>query len=494
MSQRSGQLGPGTVLEEVRQLFLEGASGVLEVHTGGGIRRLFFVDGALYLPPTHPLAEPLADFLQKGLAEAGKEAVGGLMQRMATVLSGWDQGTWRFDPGLSAVPPGAVGPLPTAELLVTVIATRDEATLLDGFGGEEIVLRRSDPGGRLRQSVSLGAEDQALLVRLREPCKLSALLAMGEGDRLSTLQGLARLKALTFIVAEQPGEVGEPRVSPELLRSFAERVARDLERRPVELGPDEHRARLAELLGRLGEQNHYDLLGVAHDAPVDRIHAAYEDLARLVHPSHAERLGLTGREGAVTLLFERATEAYLGLSDPQRRSRYNLEMGIRPEARPRTAVVAQEKGDPGERAAGLYEQARGMVEREEYHYAVEILRQAVILAPRAEYWALLAEAQSKNPLWLRQAAESYRQALLLDPENADFRIGLGEVFEAMDQGGRAVSTYRGILVRHPDHAEALAALARLGRRGEEARRPAVSLKPPESGKKPGFFARLFGRR
>jgi curved DNA-binding protein CbpA len=249
-------------------------------------------------------------------------------------------------------------------------------------------------------------------------------------------------------------------VDDQLLARFNQRVAAELEREPLDLEVAEHRQRLAELLVDLGELDHYQLLGVSIAATTDDVYDAYRRLARMVHPSHAGRLGLTGLEEAVSLLFERATEAYLVLSDPERRSRYNREMGLVQQA---VAVdPAKDREQLALMARQHFLQAQHLVQDEEYHYAVELLRQAIRSDPRPEYYALLGEVQSKNPNWLRQAADSFRHAVRLAPGDMSLRLSLGQTFEELGDLQRALAVYRGIVVRKADHQEAQAAIERLG--------------------------------
>src|SRR5262245_26916952 len=99
----------------------------------------------------------------------------------------------------------------------------------------------------------------------------------------------------------------EPEPSPEISleerQLFAERIARSLDERPLDLPADAHRQAVAALIERLGTASHYELLGVPPGASAGDIHAAYERLARLVHPRHAGALGIAGRQGVLDLLL-----------------------------------------------------------------------------------------------------------------------------------------------------------------------------------------------
>lgn len=245
----------------------------------------------------------------------------------------------------------------------------------------------------------------------------------------------------------------------ETLRRFLDRVFRDLQQEPLAVDPDEHRRRLAELLARAGAATHYEVLELSTDAAEGAVHPAYRALARWVHPCHAAAVGLDDREGVLEVLFERATEAYLVLSDPDRRRAYDrlVEVDRRRPADP------EARAEEVRRVAGeLQEKARDLMERDEPHFAVELLRQAVRLDPAgADTWALLGRAQRQNPRWLHMAGDSLRRALRLQPDSVEYRLLLAEVEELQGLGEEAERRYRQVLERTPDHPAATEALERL---------------------------------
>lgn len=245
------------------------------------------------------------------------------------------------------------------------------------------------------------------------------------------------------------------------LRRFLDRVFRDLQREPLEIDPDEHRRRLAGLLAGAGAATHYEVLELSTDAEEGAVHSAYRALARWVHPCHAEAVGLDGREGVLAVLFERATEAYLVLSDPERRRAYDRLL----EVDRRRPTDPEARAEEVRRVAGeLREKARDLVERDEPHFAVELLRQAVRLDPAgADTWALLGRAQRQNPRWLHMARDSLRRALRLRPDSVEYRLLLGEVEELRVEREEAERLYRQVLERSPGHPAATEALERLKR-------------------------------
>ncbi|HVF58794.1 MAG TPA: DnaJ domain-containing protein [Thermoanaerobaculia bacterium] len=202
----------------------------------------------------------------------------------------------------------------------------------------------------------------------------------------------------------------------EVLRLLQERIARSLDERPLILDPVAHRERVAALVARLGSASFYELLGLDVAASPDEVHTAYEEAARLLHPRHAPRVGLGERRGTLELLFERATRAYLTLSVPDRRKRYDREMmpsmeGAAGGTGPATAAARAREQQ--EMARAYFERARVLAEAGDIHSAIELLELAIHAERRPEYYHLLGDLQAKNPYWLEQAADSYRRAQAL---------------------------------------------------------------------------------
>lgn len=259
----------------------------------------------------------------------------------------------------------------------------------------------------------------------------------------------------------------EPLAKGEVLRRFLDRIGRDLASEPLEIDAGEHRALLARLLAAAGSGTHYELLGLPSGADESEVYDAFRRVARTVHPVHAESLEMGARAGVLHLLFERATEAYLVLSDPYRRDEYDR-------------VVSGEVGpvrDPAERAAEslrvareLHDRARELMARDDYHFAVELLRQAVRLDPRAvSSWTLLGRAQKANPKWLHMASDSLRQALRLEPESIEARLLLAEVELARGDDQRAEGLLREVLERQPAQVDAVDRLEEIEARRRDQR-------------------------
>lgn len=490
-----GDLGQRSIFDLLRELHFERATGVLEVEGGEHKRRLFLREGSLYLAGTHPLARRLAE-LVKALADPTQSAAAaeartrciGLVERMARVIGEWRSGSVRFldDPAARSV--DLVGPLPTRRLLMlgaTVRAT--PAELVGRLGGESaqlVAVAEDDAPDAPGDLLGLGPEEYFLLERLRQPMTLGAIVAESPFDRDTTQQRLVQLLVARKI--RLPGRADSaPSESPQqdtaLLHSLSKRFSRNLQEEPLALSKEEFRARVAGLFSGLGAMNSYELLDVEPSSPVELVQSKYELLARQVHPANEAAYGLTGLKPMLELLFERATQGYLVLSDPERRRQYNLSQAIDLAASQVTG--AEREVESKDLARQYFEQAQALVARGDFHYAIELLQLAAKLDRRPEYLLTLARVEVKNPKWLDRAVDTCRAALEIEPHSAEVRYLLGEIYEQQGELDRARAQYTAAVREDPNHLQAGAKLRNLN-----------STKSAAGEAESGLFGRIFRRR
>ncbi|MEM6794037.1 MAG: DnaJ domain-containing protein [Acidobacteriota bacterium] len=448
----------------LRDAYLRRRSGRLRRE--GGRLEIYLREGELYFDRDADVVTSLgseaiarAASLERPMADP---AMAGTMKRVAEALlgsaQGEAQGAWTEE-----LPAGLewVGPLPTLGLLLAaVVHEADETQLIERLGGSSARLESRDETPATRQLPGLDPDMARVLVLLQQPASVDDVVRGGGGDRLATLRGLAKLWA-SGLVGPQGSDDAETEsvVSPKILETFLARIAEALESRPVELEMSEHRSRLAELFGRLGELDHYQLLGLEVQSDESEIPGAYDLLGRQVHPSHAESLGWAGKEGTLRLLFERATEAYLVLSDPVRRSSYNTLMGLH-----NRVEIDDFKRDEEKRflARQNYLQATTSLSEADYSTAVDLLKESVRIDPKVEYFALLGQAQAKNPNWRRHAVDTYRRAVEMKPEDSGLHLALAKVLEAEGQLGEAREHFAASADLMPGNVDAQEGLVRLG--------------------------------
>jgi tetratricopeptide (TPR) repeat protein len=224
------------------------------------------------------------------------------------------------------------------------------------------------------------------------------------------------------------------RPTPDELRAFSARIAQRLGERPLDLDPDFHRERVAGLMRQAGEATFYQLLDLPPTAAAQEIHEAYDQISRLVHPANALRLGLVGREGVLEMLFEQLTQAYLNLSQPERRKAYDRELSSLTWSASLSPLSEQRKGEVREAVERYHKRALDLIASDDIHSAIELLKEAVRISPQPELYALLGKLQAKNPLWLRVAAESLQQAMALGSKDPELPAALHDVQQRLATG------------------------------------------------------------
>ena len=459
MEDISGNLGETAPLELLRRIASGRGTGLLEMVNGEETERFYFVTGDLYLEPRHDLARVLAEGSKSGAPSADWYV------EIAVALNGWQEGEFSFSADPSQISTELVGPVPTIPIVMAgAVHGLDEFKLLRMLGGEEQKLIAAPasvapPAG----SVRLDPEEAFLLSRLEHPVSVKEMLAQSELEPLEALQRLCRLLSVDLICREErlPEATQSSLLNPKLLSRLSKSILESLEREPLELETEDHRSRLVDLLSRLGGMTYYEILMTSPSATADEIHAGYTDIARLIHPSHADRLGLAGKEGGLEMAFEMATQAYLTLSDEERAQRYFAKVGG-PGGGGSGTTSGVARDDEVERVAERnYKMAKSMALREDFHFAIELLNQTVRMKPKAEYYVLLGDCQARNPQWYEKAIASYGRALHLEPDDIETRVALGRVYEATGQRARAQSEYQAVLAKMPGHSEALEGLKRL---------------------------------
>ncbi|MEM1206693.1 MAG: DnaJ domain-containing protein [Acidobacteriota bacterium] len=473
----------GPLVQVLRQAFLQRRSGTLELESKTPSENLYLRQGEIHVDRDGDLAVELGPTISKAQALPRPSSDPMVRQAVAALAKRLGEGG-DVPCKLRRTSAGAelAGPLPTVCFLLACAADGlDERQLVARLGGEDVSLQGSDDTPAMGQLPGLDPDMAQVLTMMESPLSLGALLRSSSGARLDLIRGVAKLWAVGLVreVRGPSTEAGDEIVTPKAIERFLDRIAESLDQDPLELPADLHRSQFADLFGKLGKLDHYQLLGIEMDADDGQIIGAYNRLARRVHPRHAKALGLGGKEEGLSLLFERATEAYLVLSDPRRRSSYNTLQGLH-----RGVEVGAEQRDEEKKRLARQSYLRGSdcLSAMEYSMAVELLKEAVRLDPKTEYLSLLARAQSKNPKWQNHAVESYRRALERAPEDAGLRLGIAQVLESLDRLDEARDQYRKAVELMPENPKALEGLERLGGT------------PPKSKPKRGGLRGVLGRR
>ena len=491
--------------DALREAYVEGWTGRLGLNSADIRGQLFFVAGDLYLSPDHPFeaaASVWASSLratQRQVSGQGEEE-GGVSQgsesatrnqdsaesRLATrrliseltdLLDPCARESCHFVDGAGQIRLDLIGPLPTGRLIMeTSIRGVDEGGLLRQLGGETAILVAASAEEVRPVGFELDPQEAFLLSRLEDPLSVADLLQQLNVEKLESLQHLCRLLAVGLIQGEAgaAGDRDSSSFGSDLVQRLSERISESLEKEPVTLATDDHRELLGNLLGRMGDMTFFELLAVSPQSGVEEVHRAFMELGRMVHPSHADRLALTGGEGALGLLLERATEAYFTLSDSERRAEYFDQVGPLEINEEDAATVEERQKEMKTVARRNFQLARNLADRQEFHAAIQLLEQAVKSAPESEYLALLAECQAYNPRWLDRAVQNLSKAVALRPDDGALRLRFGYLLERRGDTVRARGEYEAALEKGPEVIAAREALERLGSRKRLAEKKSQS--------------------
>lgn len=443
------------LLEGVLRAHLELATGTLEFEVAGRSRRLHFVVGELHLSADSPFAAAVRELGESASAERWAPLLARLVE--AYLAAGAVHGLfWR---AATAAPTGAVGPLPTEALLRRAFAS--VAALAAPVGHLVADAGEHDRAGA---PSCWSHEESWVLERLRRPQRYEDLrrdCPFPEPQLRAVLSGLVAVGRLRDPqrASLAPQDSGLLRLA-ELL---AARVGASLREHPLGLLDDALRRRLEALQRTAESLSHYELLGVTADADDAAIQGAFDALARLVHPVHAERASLGVPRAALARLFERAVAAYRTLGDPALRAAYDDAHGI---SRPVDEAPAPERRAEVEEIARREFERAGFEELNgDLHTALTLYERAVELAPRVAYLLALARLEAKNPAWTSRALATCRRALELAPASAEACCVAGELYERAGEPERAAGYYQIAASQRPPHPEAQVALRRLAARG-----------------------------
>ncbi len=206
--------------------------------------------------------------------------------------------------------------------------------------------------------------------------------------------------------------------------------------------------------------DHFALLGVPFDAPIDAVRTSYFNLARKLHPDRLAALGVDDPQRNAQRLFAPINTAFGVLTDPARRKEYMavVQRGGEQAVQAEQSAVA----DLAMRvmaAEEAFRQGEMALRRDQYQQAVAAFTSAVELAPNEpEYQALLAWAKFAAAADKASVASATRSALSKAADASDTsitaRFYLGRVERMLGREKEALSHFQMVLMLKPGHSEA----------------------------------------
>jgi curved DNA-binding protein CbpA len=203
------------------------------------------------------------------------------------------------------------------------------------------------------------------------------------------------------------------------------------------------------------QKNFYQLLEVPRTASEEDVKKAYFQMARRFHPDRFDRRSAAEYKGQIDEVFDAITNAYRVLSNKDKRAAY--------DSGAETGAQEQEGQDSVKRAEIKFRQGKTLFGMDRFDDAVALLEEAVRLRrDKADYYLLLAMAESRVPSYVRKAETDFLKAINLEPWNPEGYVGLGVLYKTEGLQTKAIRQFEKALEADPEHAKARQELIDMG--------------------------------
>ncbi len=498
----NGQLSEQPLAELIREISAKNMSGRLRVRHERIEAVVYFKEGLLIYAASNVRSLRLIEYLKSGkmIADNELERLKALRSDLALaeaisaekllapatleklqiklvsdVLRGallWTEGSWEFN-NLSHLKEQVSFKIDTHTLVLEAgrRTPLNFATSRFGDPGEMIF-----PVANALTNDNLLPPEGFMLSRLDGPTVLSDLIALsgvGELDALHLIYGLALAGLLR---REKWKEVLGNKAA--WSRQRIEKPADGVDLRAEDVASESpavpviSEANLEEFLERLNSATtHYEVLAVADKAQSAEIKHAYYELARRYHPDKFRQQAGSSMHALIDSAFARITQAYETLMDDKRRKNYDSKLRVRaktedfaqtaPKANApvnTTSNVSDVKRpdafDP-QRAEINFKEGFAALQQGQTNAAINLLSLAARSVPgESRYRAYYGHALAANESTRRLAEAELHAALKLEPDNAQYRLMLAELYRDLGFPKRARGEAERAVAADPDNVKA----------------------------------------
>lgn len=232
---------------------------------------------------------------------------------------------------------------------------------------------------------------------------------------------------------------------------MSEAVGEILEEKRGEKIDPETKKMIEDMYSKCEDLGHYDVLGVAANASLAEIKAAYHEAVKHYHPDVHSYLGDDSLKDKLSDIFSYISVAYSTLSNPEKRREYDKVLTIEPA---RLAAVQV-------KARAAFEEGKKHLKEKNYHDAEHSFEVAIYYDTTiAEYhfhYGLTLAIQNK----FREAEKEFEGARRLEPHNARYLTELGLVFLELGYPVRAKGLFEKALSISTDNTRAAEGLKKI---------------------------------
>ena len=229
---------------------------------------------------------------------------------------------------------------------------------------------------------------------------------------------------------------------------------------------------LENLLVRVkNARTHYEVLGVAREISAPELKTVYYQLARRYHPDRF-RKSAAELVPRIEAAFARITQAYDTLRDDQLRASYDAKLEVRrkvdqiadaapkasaPAPQPEAVVdgVAEPVVSAAERAALQFKEGFAALEMGQKKVALGLFASAARAVPNEpRYRAFYGQVLAENEATRRAAEAELSAAVRLDPNNAEYRMMLAQLYRDLGLKLRAKGEAERAVTADPNNRKA----------------------------------------
>jgi curved DNA-binding protein CbpA len=382
----------------------------------------------------------------------------------------WIDATWEFD-SLSQLNEEVDFKIDVPALLLEATRRLPAEFISTRFRNpDELFIAVTDPAN----SVSLTPVEGFLLSRIDTPTSMNDLQVVSGLSESEVQRSIYSLAVIDMVNRESWKEAFRS-LSKELAKpakpiTIAKKVEPVATVQPPSVA-EETPETVESFLQRLANaHSHYEVLNVSPDTVVSDLKNAYYNLARKYHPDrfrNSERSLVAQIESA----FARITQAYDTLRDPKLRSSYDSKLNAQArasrvaQAAPKGATTESSSTTKGsndqsnvtlaQHAEAQFKEGFAALELGQRNVALGLLGAAARAVPtESRYRAYYGRALALNEGTRRLAEAELQAALKLEPNNAEYRIMLAELYRDLGFKVRARSEAVRAIASDPNNRKA----------------------------------------
>jgi len=357
------------------------------------------------------------------------------IKEIILTLFAWRDGHYQFEEGSLAIAEIIPLHISTGDLIIEGVNNLDWKVLRKSLPPISAILRPALDPSLLFQNAHLDQNEREVLSLIDGSKSIQDICG------LSSLGDFNTLKAIYVLLALRMVEKGE--IKAEADKQFASEVVRDRKAAAPELAPAEMKKLIQSAFDSFSGKNHYELLGVARGASVPEIKKAYFQHAKLYHPDRHFDPEMNEMKEKLEILFSSIHEAYEVLSEGSTRDHYDEMLDIEVRKAAAAANARDAKPDTKDNAEAWYREGKKRYRVQNFWGAEESFKWAVRLEPEnAEYNFHLGLALSRIPRRGHEAEDFFVKATQLDTINTKYLLELGNFYLRNGLKTKALSVFQ----------------------------------------------------